>query len=86
MPETPERIELAPQLDVSRIVTGLWQVADMERDGRPLTPRRPPLRCRLPRAGFDSFNMADTGSAKVIAGRSARAAGGDIAAPIGRLP
>jgi len=27
---------LAPGLEISRIVTGLWQVADMERDGRPL--------------------------------------------------
>ena len=32
-PSAPERIELAPGLVVSRLVTGLWQVADMERDG-----------------------------------------------------
>ena len=28
-----ERIELAPGLEISRVLTGLWQVADMERDG-----------------------------------------------------
>ena len=81
MPETPERIELAPQLDVSRIVTGLWQVADMERDGRPLDPEAAAAAMLdYARAGFDSFDMADHyGSAEVIAGRFlARAAGGDI--------
>jgi hypothetical protein len=30
------RIALAPGLEISRVITGLWQVADMERDGRPL--------------------------------------------------
>ena len=34
-----ERIALAPGLEISRIVTGLWQVADMERDGRDARPR-----------------------------------------------
>lgn len=29
-----ERVELAPDLAVSRVLTGLWQVADLERDGR----------------------------------------------------
>ena len=28
-----ERFELAPGLQISRVLTGLWQVADMERDG-----------------------------------------------------
>ena len=32
----PERITLAPGFEISRIVTGLWQIADMERDGRSL--------------------------------------------------
>ena len=31
-----ERIDLAPGLSISRVVTGLWQIADMERDGRTL--------------------------------------------------
>ena len=33
-----ETTELAPGLVIPRIVTGLWQVADMERDGRTLDP------------------------------------------------
>lgn len=28
------RTALAPGLEISRVVTGLWQIADMERDGR----------------------------------------------------
>ena len=32
----PDRTELAPGLSVSRVVTGLWQVADMERGGKAL--------------------------------------------------
>ncbi len=32
----PERTMLAPGLEISRIVTGLWQVADMERGHREL--------------------------------------------------
>ena len=28
--------ELASDLRISRVVTGLWQIADMERDDRPL--------------------------------------------------
>ena len=36
----PERAVLAPGLEISRMVTGLWQVADMERDGAPLDPVR----------------------------------------------
>ena len=32
----PDRTLLAPGLEISRVVTGLWQVADMERDGRTL--------------------------------------------------
>ena len=34
----PERHELAPGLEISRVVTGLWQVADMEREAGPLDP------------------------------------------------
>ena len=35
-----ETTELAPGLVIPRIVTGLWQVADMERDGGPLDADR----------------------------------------------
>ena len=67
----PDRIELAPGLDISRVVTGLWQVADMERGGRELDPHAAALELgRYAEAGFDSFEMADHyGSAEVIDGR-----------------
>jgi aryl-alcohol dehydrogenase-like predicted oxidoreductase/enamine deaminase RidA (YjgF/YER057c/UK114 family) len=66
-----ERTELAPGLEVSRIVTGLWQVADMERDGRKLDLDAAAAEMlRYAKAGFDSFDMADHyGSAEDIAGR-----------------
>ena len=31
---TIPRYPLAPGLEISRVLTGLWQLADMERDGR----------------------------------------------------
>jgi aryl-alcohol dehydrogenase-like predicted oxidoreductase/enamine deaminase RidA (YjgF/YER057c/UK114 family) len=67
----PERIRLAPDLEISRIVTGLWQVADMERGGSPLDPQSASTALLdYARAGFDSFDMADHyGSAELISGR-----------------
>ena len=67
----PDRTVLAPGLEISRVVTGLWQVADMERDGRTLD-REAAARAmaEYARAGFDSFDMADHyGSAELITGR-----------------
>jgi len=67
----PDRYRLAADLEISRIVTGLWQVADMERDGVPLD-REATSAAMLDyaRAGFDSFDMADHyGSAELITGR-----------------
>jgi aryl-alcohol dehydrogenase-like predicted oxidoreductase/enamine deaminase RidA (YjgF/YER057c/UK114 family) len=66
----PERTELAPGFEISRIVTGLWQIADQERAG-PLDPEAASgAMLEYARAGFDSFDMADHyGSAEVIAGR-----------------
>jgi len=67
---TPKRALLAPDLEISRIVTGLWQVADQERAG-PLDPEvASSAMLEYARAGFDTFDMADHyGSAEVIAGR-----------------
>ena len=68
---TVERHTLAPGLSISRVVTGLWQVADMERDGRPLDLDAA-ARAMLPYAdaGLSAFDMADHyGSAEEIAGR-----------------
>jgi len=66
----PERTELAPGLEISRIVTGLWQVADMERSGTLLDPvRGAQSMSEYAQAGFDTFDMADHyGSAEVITG------------------
>ena len=65
-----DRTRLAPGLEISRIVTGLWQVADQERSGAPLDPETA-ARAMDPYAdaGLTSFDMADHyGSAEVIAG------------------
>ena len=66
----PERTVLAPGLEVSRIVTGLWQVADMERGGTTLDPvQGAAALAEYALAGFDTFDMADHyGSAEVITG------------------
>lgn len=64
------RIALAPGLEISRVLTGLWQVADMERDGRTLDLHAA-ARAMAPyaEAGFSTFDMADHyGSAELIAG------------------
>lgn len=69
-PDSPvERCDLAPDLSVSRILTGLWQVADLEREG-PLDPLAAAREMRpYVAAGLTTFDMADHyGSAEVIAG------------------
>ncbi|MEX0288480.1 MAG: aldo/keto reductase, partial [Flavobacteriaceae bacterium] len=61
---------LAPGLQISRIVTGLWQIADMERHGKILDPIATGdyMNAYL-EAGFSSFDMADHyGSSEIIAG------------------
>ncbi len=70
----PRSTQLAPGLEISRIVTGLWQVADQERRGRTLDPEDA-ARALEPcvDAGLTTFDMADHyGSAEIIAGRLAR--------------
>jgi aryl-alcohol dehydrogenase-like predicted oxidoreductase/enamine deaminase RidA (YjgF/YER057c/UK114 family) len=79
----PERYRLSDDLDISRIVTGLWQVADMERQGTLLDPQlASSALLEYARAGFDTFDMADHyGSAEVIVGRFfARVRAGETAA------
>ena len=74
MTEKPQRVALAPDLQVSRIITGLWQVADMERDGE-LLDRETAASALVEYAdgGFDTFDMADHyGSAELIAGAARR--------------
>lgn len=67
----PPRFQLAADLEISRLVTGLWQVADLERDGNPLdTDRAVDAMQAYCAAGFDSFDMADHyGSAELLAGQ-----------------
>ena len=70
MKKIVERSELAPGFSVSRILTGLWQIADMERDGS-LPDLAAAADAMLPYvdAGFTTFDMADHyGSAEEIAG------------------
>ncbi len=69
-PARPPRIALAPDLEIPRILTGLWQVADQERGGKKLDPARGAAALAdYAEAGFDAFDMADHyGSAEDIAG------------------
>ena len=62
---------LAPDLKISRILTGLWQVADMERGGKSLDLDEA-AKALLPyiEAGLTTFDMADHyGSSELIVGR-----------------
>lgn len=67
----PARIRLADGIEMSRVITGLWQVADIEKDGTPMDPEIGASRLADYAArGFDTFDMADHyGSAEVITGR-----------------
>ena len=69
-PSDVHRVALAPDLTIARALTGLWQVADLEKDGTPLDPERAAdAMAPYADAGLTSFDMADHyGSAEVIAG------------------
>ena len=70
MVTTSDRVRL-PGLNASRLVCGLWQVADLEKEGQPLDAERAAdaLEAYV-EAGFDTFDMADHyGSAELVAGR-----------------
>ena len=70
-PASAARTMLAPRLEISRIVTGLWQVADLERGGAALDrDKAARALAEYAAAGFDTFDMADHyGSAELITGR-----------------
>jgi aryl-alcohol dehydrogenase-like predicted oxidoreductase len=63
------------QFTIRRLVTGLWQMADQERDGRTLDlDRAAEALLQYARSGFDTFDMADHyGSAEIVAGMAAKA-------------
>ncbi len=67
---TIPRIDLAQDFSISRLLTGLWQIADMERDGRQIDLSAAAAAMGpYVAAGFTTFDMADHyGSAEVIAG------------------
>jgi len=68
--EQSTHTDLAPDLRISRVVTGLWQIADMERDRQSLDLDRAAQSMKAyTDAGLTSFDMADHyGSAEEIAG------------------
>ncbi|MGA1417838.1 MAG: aldo/keto reductase [Gemmatimonadaceae bacterium] len=65
------RYDLGAGLSISRILTGLWQVADQEREGRAFDrDRAADAMGPYVAAGFTTFDMADHyGSAEEIVGR-----------------
>lgn len=62
--------DLGKDLKICRVLTGLWQVADMEKDGNILDPKLGTAAMEpYVQAGLSTFDMADHyGSAEVIAG------------------
>ena len=66
-----DSIDLTPGFAVSRISTGLWQIADMERDGNALDPEAAAAALApYLDAGLTTFAVGNQyGSAEVIAGR-----------------
>ncbi|QDL94241.1 aldo/keto reductase (plasmid) [Paroceanicella profunda] len=71
MPQTPDTTRLGGSLTISRALTGLWQVADIERDGTALELDTAADHLdAYAAAGFTTFDMADHyGSAELITGR-----------------
>ncbi len=67
----PDRFRLSESLEICRVLTGLWQVADMERGGTELDPEESANHlAQYAESGFDTFDMADHyGSAEIIASR-----------------
>lgn len=65
-----ERKLLAPGLEIARVLTGLWQIADMERDGATVDPERTADAMEpYVQAGFTTFDMADHyGSSEQVVG------------------
>src|SRR6478752_8812488 len=89
MSTTPPRIALTKDLSISRIVCGLWQVADIEKNGTVIDPDKGADALQAyTRDGFDTFDMADHyGSAEVITGRlMAMARRGEVVTPTCKPP
>lgn len=69
--EVPERFQLANGLEISRVLTGLWQIADIEKEGDILDPEKgADLLEGYVNEGFSTFDMADHyGSSELIVAR-----------------
>ncbi len=82
MNEDSTHTDLTPDLRISRVITGLWQIADMERDQTALDLERAAESMRAyTENGLTTFDMADHyGSAEDIAGlfRSTLADSGEV--------
>src|SRR5262245_65773939 len=65
-----DRRALSPALSISRVLTGLWQLADMERDGRTVDLEHAAAAMQpYVDAGLTTFDMADHyGPAELVAG------------------
>ena len=68
--QEPIKTRLGKNVSIRRLVTGLWQMADQERDGKPFDlDAAANVLHSYARAGFDTFDMADHyGSSEIIAG------------------
>ena len=66
-----DRVALRDGPTIRRLICGLWQVADLEKDGAPVDlDAGADALAAYAEAGFDTFDMADHyGSAELIAGR-----------------
>lgn len=54
-----ERVQLGKGLEICRVITGLWQIADMEKTGRKISHEETAtLLSEYCDVGFDSFDMA----------------------------
>lgn len=70
-PQAPDRFDITENLNISRVLTGLWQVADIEKDGDIIDPDTgADWLAAYAEQGFDTFDMADHyGTAEIITGR-----------------
>jgi aryl-alcohol dehydrogenase-like predicted oxidoreductase/enamine deaminase RidA (YjgF/YER057c/UK114 family) len=71
VPNGPQHIDLGGGLNISRLICGLWQVADLEKHGTPLDlEQAADALAAYAKSGFDTFDMADHyGSAELITRR-----------------
>lgn len=82
--QKPARYSLGPELKISRVLTGLWQVADIEKGGDIIDPEQGADHLDAYfRNGFSAFDMADHyGSAEIIAGHLLKRYAGEPDRPV----